>query len=135
VAWNVPLPRSTVDTPAAPIYGGDVIPRSLQLIRRVLAPTLAALCFASTVVAPLLDADDQGHGSVLESKHDASTCLRGHDHTICTQVGANAGATTSFVRHRVGTHAQRVCLYTLNERLAHSAASFLPLGSRAPPLA
>lgn len=102
---------------------------------RIFAPLLAAVCFTSTVVPQLLDAADANHGPVLESKHDAATCPRGHDHTLCTQVGANLGVTTETPQHGVATadrdEARRP---GIRERIPRGPGYF-PLGSRAPPLA
>lgn len=41
------------------------------------------------VAVPVLEQGSFFHHPVAESAHDAGECPSGHDHTICTQVGAN----------------------------------------------
>lgn len=57
--------------------------------RRILAPLLGGLLLVTSVAVPLLDRTASGPAAALETEHHAATCVRGHDHTICTQVGAN----------------------------------------------
>ena len=42
---------------------------------------------------PLLDGDRGYSGPVFEAEHHGSSCVVVHDHTICTQVGANLALT------------------------------------------
>lgn len=63
--------------------------RKPRLVRRVLAPWLAALMTSLSVLVPLLDAGERPDGPVVEAEHHAPDCVRGHDHTICLQLGAN----------------------------------------------
>lgn len=71
------------------------MPRS---VRRVLSPLAGALLLLQAVVVPALEATDAGPRAVLESQHDAS-CLVGHDHSICTQTGANRALSARTVAH------------------------------------
>lgn len=42
-----------------------------------------------SVAVPLLERMDLPQRPHWELPHDAAGCMGGHDHTICTQVGAN----------------------------------------------
>lgn len=59
-----------------------------EVVRRALSPLLAVLILGTGVVAPALDRGGV-HGAALEAEHHPSACVRGHDHTICTQLGAS----------------------------------------------
>ena len=50
---------------------------------------MAALMLCLSVAVPLLDMVDLRPGPVVESQHDPANCAPSHDHTVCTQVGAN----------------------------------------------
>lgn len=65
--------------------------RETRLVRRVLAPWLATLMTSLSVLVPLLDAVERPDGTVIEAEHHARDCFRGHDHTICLQLGADRG--------------------------------------------
>lgn len=41
-----------------------------------------------SVVVPVLERADLARGTAFESQHDPGTCSPGHDHTLCTQIGA-----------------------------------------------
>ena len=58
-------------------------------IRRALGAPLAALMLCLSVAVPLLDMVDLRPGPVVESQHDPESCAPSHDHTVCTQAGAN----------------------------------------------
>ena len=45
-----------------------------------------------SVVVPVLDRAEAVHEVVVESEHNPATCPPAHDHTICTQFGANLSA-------------------------------------------
>jgi hypothetical protein len=103
-------------------------------MRAALSPLLAALCLATSVGVPVIDALEPAHGAVLESAHDRAACAH-HDNGICTQVAANAGLTTESPRR--GVHhalASRAAAAPAPER-APTLDRLLPLGSRAPPRA
>jgi hypothetical protein len=103
--------------------------------RGILAPVLAVLCFATTIVSPLMDAGERDAGPVFESHHDPAVCPHGHDHSLCTQVNANAGVTTARVRHGLTASPLWYVRLLPSVRMASPAPHILPLGSRAPPLA
>ena len=44
------------------------------------------------VVIPVLERAETVNEPVAESEHNPATCPSGHDHTVCTQVGANLPA-------------------------------------------
>ncbi len=60
-----------------------------RAIRRVFATLLATLTLVLSVAIPLLERADLSLNPVAESEHDPGSCAPAHDHTICTQVGAN----------------------------------------------
>jgi len=62
-------------------------------IQRALGAPLAALVLFSGVVSPLLDSGDLRADTVLESRHGGTSCTPSHDHTLCTQLGANQALT------------------------------------------
>lgn len=77
--------------------------------RRLVAALTTALVVALGVVVPLLDGDRALVGAALEAEHHDS-CVVVHDHTICTQVGANLALiaeTPSPRRLPVPVHAER----------------------------
>ena len=101
---------------------------------RVFAPVLATLCFATTIISPLLDADESREPS-FHNLHDEATCPRGHDHSICTQVTANLGVTTEPARHGFATIHRYETNSLQGNSLAPRGTYFFPVGSRAPPRA
>ena len=56
-------------------------------VRRVAFAT-SALMVALSVAVPLMDGSDSFAGPTVEAEHHGSACVL-HDHTLCTQVGAN----------------------------------------------
>lgn len=62
-----------------------------------LGVTLVMLAVA--VAVPGLERASGGPGPVLESEHSPASCPPGHDHTICTQVEANAPLTGTVPLH------------------------------------
>ena len=57
--------------------------------RRAFSAWLSALMVALSVAVPILERADLDHHVRWESEHDPGLCAPAHDHTICTQVGAN----------------------------------------------
>lgn len=83
------------------------------------------------IVVPLLEVE-QTAPVVIESPHAPGSCPSAHDHTICTQVGANHGVPSPAVGARPvpATRGNP----TSRARSAPTAASFVALPrSRAPP--
>jgi len=58
-------------------------------IQRVLGTSLTTLIVALSVAVPVLERADLARETALESQHDPATCSPGHNHTLCTQVGAS----------------------------------------------
>jgi len=42
-----------------------------------------------SVLVPVLERADLAREAAFESQHHAATCSPGHNHTLCTQVGAS----------------------------------------------
>ena len=81
------------------------------------------------VAVPLLDSAGGERGPVIETEHHA-TCVRGHDHTICTQMGSNLqlpAEADADERPRQGV--------TTDFRSAVREAASAPLARRHPPRA
>jgi hypothetical protein len=66
--------------------------QTVDILRRSFAGALAALVIASAMVQPVLERADVVHEPVVESQHAPGECPQSHDHTVCTQVGANSAA-------------------------------------------
>lgn len=58
-------------------------------IRQVLGTCLSALIVLVSVTVPVLERGDLTQTTTAESRHDPATCSPGHNHVLCTQVGAN----------------------------------------------
>lgn len=77
--------------------------------RRLVAALTTFLVVALGAVVPLLDGDRARVGAALEAEHHGS-CVVVHDHTICTQIGANLALipeTPGPRRLPVPVHAER----------------------------
>ena len=66
-------------------------------LRARLSPFLGALLLLEALLVPALEIEGTRR-AVLESEHNDVTCVVGHDHTICLQVGANRAHSTSGIR-------------------------------------
>lgn len=73
--------------------------RERMLLRAASGP-IAALMLVLSVAVPVMERADVSHELAVESEHDPATCPPPHDHTVCTQVTANQGATASGPEHR-----------------------------------
>jgi hypothetical protein len=85
-----------------------------------------------SVAVPLVARADLGHQERWESEHAAGVCAPAHDHTICTQVGANLSLPSrpgipSPVIHYVRSP-RPVGLHVSNLRIRHEGNP-----TRAPP--
>ncbi|HKJ02628.1 MAG TPA: hypothetical protein VJ997_09240 [Longimicrobiales bacterium] len=58
-------------------------------VRQVLGTCLSALIVTLSVAVPVLERADLARETAFESHHDPATCSPGHNHTLCTQVGAS----------------------------------------------
>jgi len=86
-----------------------------------------------SVAVPVLDGAERTHGPVLESKHNASTCVLGHDHSVCTQLSSNRVLSAERPRHAPDTGGT---LELPTHELQDAPPATVPLThrSRAPPL-
>jgi hypothetical protein len=103
-------------------------------VRRSLGAALAALMMSQSVAIPLLDRADRVGVPVVESEHNASTCVRGHDHTICTQFSANRQISTDAPRHG-GLSRETAASIGVDHEVATWLAAPTTERTRAPPLA
>ena len=69
--------------------------QTVDTLRRSFAGLLATLVIASGALVPALERADVVHETVVESQHAPGECPQSHDHTVCTQVGANSAAPAS----------------------------------------
>ena len=74
--------------------------RPTRLFRTSVATPLAVAMLALSVAVPVLEVADLTHAPVVESEHAPDTCPPAHDHTVCTQVGANHSAAGSDAAER-----------------------------------
>jgi len=58
-------------------------------IQRAFGAPLSALMLFLSAAVPLMDVADLRTEVVVESQHDPASCAPSHDHTVCTQAGAN----------------------------------------------
>ena len=61
---------------------------------------LSTLTLALSVAVPLLEPSEVTFDPVAESQHDPAACTPAHDHTVCTQVGANLALVGAAAHHR-----------------------------------
>lgn len=87
----VPGPAGvTIDTDDRPRLALDRMDHSRRNpIRTGLTAGLSLLMLTLSVAIPVLEQGTLLHHPVVESEHAPGDCPSGHDHTICTQVGAN----------------------------------------------
>lgn len=57
--------------------------------RAVLSAGLSLLMLTLSVAVPVLEQDALFGLPIVENEHSPGDCPSGHDHTVCTQVGAN----------------------------------------------
>jgi hypothetical protein len=94
---------------------------------------MTLLMLVMSVVVLMVERAGSANEPVAESEHTAGECLSGHDHTICTQVGANLSALTAgHVRELPAT----VLSVALPTHVPEARSSIFEVGhpSRAPPL-
>lgn len=80
---------------------------SARTFRTLVATPLATLLLTLSVAVPVMEVADLAQTPVVESEHEPGTCPPPHDHTVCTQVGANHAASgSSGVEHAIEGFAQ-----------------------------
>ena len=88
---------------------------------KALVAFLAGAMLLQGLLVPRLEADGSSRRTVLESEHSDATCLVGHDHTICMQVGANRAHTTPTPRFHLPVLALTLALQASPvERVQHA---------------
>ncbi len=87
-----------------------------------------------SAVAPAMERAELVHEPVAESEHYPAQCPPTHDHTVCTQVGANLPVVTTG---RTTVPAPPVVAWTGGVQLIRTITTTFAEGhpSRAPPLA
>jgi len=87
-----------------------------------------------SVAVPLLGRADMVNKTVAESEHSPVECPGGHDHSVCTQVGANLSAVSGGSAQELSDASVYIVLPT-QEPLIGSGAFTEGPPPRAPPLA
>lgn len=95
---------------------------------------ITALMLLMSVAIPLLERAEVVNEPVAESEHNPATCPTQHDHTVCTQVGANASAPSHDSAQR-SDHTVVVVATPTQAPTVASATFAEGHPSRAPPLA
>lgn len=104
------------------------------LIRKAFTAWLSALVLLMSVVVPLIERGEWALDTAVESQHNAATCVPGHDHRLCTQVGANVAFVSTPAP--LDGPPRLVCLFTSNTSSAGVQVAFFEGNpSRAPPRA
>lgn len=94
---------------------------------------ISLLILMLSVVVPVLERAEVENAPVAESAHNPAECPTGHDHTICTQVGANLSAPSGEVVHTLAFAVTGTTTLRGNSTLA-TDAFFEGHPSRGPPL-
>ncbi len=104
------------------------------MIRKTISVWLSALVLTLSVAVPALERAEFAHEPAIESEHDPARCPRPHDHTVCTQVGANLSLAAAPT---LVDHAQEVFGVTAPIEAPAAVHAIFTYGhpSRAPPLA
>jgi hypothetical protein len=105
-----------------------------KVIRKTISVWLSALLLILSIAVPALARAEFAHEPAIESEHNPAHCPRAHDHTVCTQVGANLSLAAAPT---LSDHTQEVISVTAPIEAPASAHSVFEYGhpSRAPPLA
>jgi hypothetical protein len=86
-----------------------------------------------SVVVPALERAEVENAPVAESSHNPAECPTGHDHTVCTQVGANLSAPSGDAATAFAFAVTGATTLRRSETVA-ADAFFLGHPSRGPPL-
>ncbi len=105
-----------------------------EVIRKTISVGLSALLITLSIAVPALERPEFAHESAIESEHDPAHCPPTHDHTVCTQVGANLSLTAAPT---LVDHTQKVFRVAAPVEAPAAVHSIFAYGhpSRAPPLA
>ncbi len=102
--------------------------------RKGVSVGISLLILTLSVAVPVLERADLVDEPVAESEHNPATCPTAHDHTVCTQVGANLSAASDVQEHQLPFAVLRVAT-PIETPPGVSAAFSEGHRSRAPPLA
>ena len=105
-----------------------------ELARKGVSVGTSLLMLTLSLAVPVLERSELVAEPVFESQHDPATCPTAHDHTICTQMGANLSAPSRAQEHRLA-HAIVPPATPSETPTVVSAAFSEGHRSRAPPLA
>jgi hypothetical protein len=105
-----------------------------DLARKSASFGIPLLMLTLSVAVPVLERADLGNELAAESEHNPATCPTGHDHTVCTQVGANLALASTGQARRIA-HAVVTVAAPRQAPLQVSNAVADGHPSRAPPLA
>ena len=105
-----------------------------KVMRKTVSVWLSALLLTLSIAVPALERAEFVHQSVIECEHDPAHCPTTHDHTVCTQVGANLSLTAAPT---LVDHTQEIFRVAAPVEAPASVHSVFAYGhpSRAPPLA
>ncbi len=109
-----------------------IMTRVRRPFRRAVASPLAALLLTLSVAVPVMERADFAHAPVVESEHQPGACPAPHDHTVCTQVGANHASPGADKTPRASQATERVGEVSDVED-ARDARSRRAASARAPP--
>ena len=101
-------------------------------LQRGWALGLTLLMLTLSGAVPLMERADVNSVPVAESEHSPADCPQGHDHTVCTQVGANLSAVVDAAHDVPAPAVTRAALLVTISTVA-AAAFDAGHRSRAPP--
>jgi hypothetical protein len=103
-------------------------------VKRGFALSLTMLLLTLSIAVPLMETSEVADSTVIESEHNPAECPPSHDHTVCTQVGANYSAAAGRPTAPIAATIVAVAAATTSPE---GASSPFDEGhpSRAPPLA
>jgi hypothetical protein len=109
-----------------------VITTLVHRTRKGISLATSLVILSLSVGIPMLERADLTNTPVAESTHSPVDCPRGHDHTVCTQVGANLSIVVAG--HAIPLAAPEFAAAPPTLGLETAAAGFDPgHRSRAPP--
>lgn len=103
-------------------------------IRRGISVGISVLMLTLSVAVPVLERGSVFDHPIAEREHNPGDCPSGHDHTVCTQVGANLSLEAASVQTALGTTVVSVSPIAAKRVFATGPVDG-DRHSRAPPLA
>ncbi|MDH3270968.1 MAG: hypothetical protein OEN56_06525 [Gemmatimonadota bacterium] len=102
-------------------------------IRLGTSAVIALLMLTLSVAVPVIEQGALFDRPVVEAEHEPGDCPSGHDHTVCTQVGANLAFEGHLVERPMEGPVLAVAAFT-DERATPARGWDRSNRSRAPPL-